>query len=204
MTISIGDVGVELSDKTVRKLTDEERFNPNQYLPDDARIYRRISLTSQGASTTGRSEPFIWNGREFKCDANRHWSISFDGLNKLAELGRLEALPNQKSLMWKRYEDEVPGRKISNVWNVVMPISGSEKKYVVQTAKKVIQRCMLMCTDPGDLVLDITCGSGTTAVVAEQWGRRWITCDTSRVALTLAKQRLLTSVYDYYKLTNPG
>ena len=72
--------------------------------------------------------------------------------------------------------------------------------YVVQTSTKVIQRCVLMTTDPGDLVLDITCGSGTTAYVAEQWGRRWITCDTSRVAITLAKKRLMTATYDYYKL----
>ena len=79
---------------------------------------------------------------------------------------------------------------------------GVELTYVVQTSPMVIQRCMLMSTDPGDLVLDITCGSGTTAFVAEQWGRRWITCDTSRVALTLAKQRLMTASYDYYKLAH--
>ena len=77
-------------------------------------------------------------------------------------------------------------------------------QYVVQTSLKVIQRCLLMTTDPGDLVFDPTCGSGTTAYVAEQWGRRWITCDTSRVALTLAKQRLMTAVFDYYELAYPG
>ena len=79
---------------------------------------------------------------------------------------------------------------------------GVELTYVVQTSPMVIQRCMLMTTDPGDLVLDITCGSGTTAFVAEQWGRRWITCDTSRVAITLAKQRLMTATFDYYKLAH--
>ena len=79
----------------------------------------------------------------------------------------------------------------------------ADKIYVVQTALKAIQRCMLMTTDPGDLVLDITCGSGATAYVAEQWGRRWITCDTSRVAITLAKQRLMTATFDYYKLAHP-
>src|SRR5207237_7140477 len=78
-----------------------------------------------------------------------------------------------------------------------------EKVYVVQTSNKPLERCLLSATDPGDLVLDITCGSGTTAHVAEQWGRRWITCDTSRVALTLAKQRLMTSVFDYYELAHP-
>ena len=75
--------------------------------------------------------------------------------------------------------------------------------YVVQTTTKVIQRCLLMTTDPGDLVLDPTCGSGTTAYVAEQWGRRWITCDTSRIAVTLAKQRLMTALFDYYELAHP-
>ena len=75
--------------------------------------------------------------------------------------------------------------------------------FVVQTNNKVVQRCLLLTTDPGDLILDPTCGSGTTAYVAEQWGRRWITCDTSRVSLTLAKQRLMTALYDYYELAHP-
>ena len=102
--------------------------------------------------------------------------------------------------MWKKYEDEVPGRRINNIWpDQMFP---SEKRYAVETSTKAIQRCMLMTTDPGDLVFDPTCGSGTTAYVAEQWGRRWITCDTSRVALTLAKGRVMTAVYDYYELAH--
>src|SRR5439155_15958114 len=94
---------------------------------------------------------------------------------------------------------------IANVWTDIGGIQNrSEGKiYVVQTATLAVERCLLMTTDPGDLVLDITCGSGTTAFVAEQWGRRWITCDTSRVALTLAKQRLMTSLFDYYELAHP-
>src|SRR5690606_15904025 len=93
---------------------------------------------------------------------------------------------------------------INNNWSdTVVAGFASDKKYVVETSKKVVERCMLMTTDPGDLVLDITCGSGTTAYVAEQWGRRWITCDTSRVALALAKQRLMTALYDYYHLARP-
>ena len=103
--------------------------------------------------------------------------------------------------MWKRYEDEVPGRRINNIW--AAPMSPKDKRYVVQTDMKAIQRCMLMTTDPGDLVFDPTCGSGTTAHVAEQWGRRWITCDTSRVALAIARQRLMTAHYDYYALAHP-
>ncbi len=194
-------VAVELSDGTCRKLTDEERFNPDKFLPEGARIYQRTGLDSQGVSTTGRSEPYQWKGRIFRCSKNRHWSVSKQGLDKLAEMGRLEALEKQDSLRWKKYEDEVPGRRINNIWPAQM--YPSEKRYVVETSVKAIQRCLLMTTDPGDLVFDPTCGSGTTATMAEQWGRRWITCDTSRVALTLAKQRLMTATFDYYKLAWP-
>ena len=98
------------------------------------------------------------------------------------------------------YEDEVPGRRINNVW--ADPMSAKGKRYVVQTAASVVQRCILMTSDPGDLVFDPTCGSGTIAAVSEQWGRRWIACDTSRVAIAIARQRLMTAHYDYYELTN--
>ncbi len=195
------DVAVELADGRCRKVTAEERVNPDRILPEGARIYRRVGLDSQGVSTTGRSDPYEWNGRIFHCSKNRHWSISKEGLDRLAEMDRLEALEDQNSLMWKKYEDEVPGRKIHNIWSAQM--YPSSKRYVVETSVKAIQRCILMCTDPGDLVFDPTCGSGTTAYVAEQWGRRWITCDTSRVALTLARQRLMTATFDYYKLAWP-
>ncbi len=194
-------VMVELPDGTCRKLTREERFDPDACLPEGARIYRRTGLDSQGASTTGRSEPYTWNGRVFPCAKNRQWSISKEGMDRLAELGRLEALDGYDSLMWKKYENEVPGRRINNVWPAQM--YPSAKSYVVETSTKAIQRCLLMTTDPGDLVLDPTCGSGTTAFVAEQWGRRWLTCDTSRVAITLAKRRLMTAHFDYYELAYP-
>ncbi len=192
---------VELSDGSCRKLLDHERFDPDSNLPEGARIYSRTGLDSQGISTTGRSEPYALNGRLFPCASNRHWSISKEGMDSLAKIGRLDAADGQASLMWKKYEDEVPGRRINNVWSARM--YPTEKKYVVETAVKAITRCILMTTDPGDLVFDPTCGSGTTAFVAEQWGRRWITCDTSRVALTLARQRLMTSVFDYYELAHP-
>ena len=105
-----------------------------------------------------------------------------------------------------RFQDDFPVIPINNIWidTAIAGFSGEDKTYVVQTAKKVIQRCLLMTTDPGDLVFDPTCGSGTTAYVAEQWGRRWITSDTSRVALTLAKQRLMTASFDYFELAHPG
>ena len=194
-------VMVELPDGKSRKPTPEECFDPDRHLPTGARIYRRMPLDSQGVSTTGRSEPYEWNGRVFDCGRDRHWAISAAGLDRLAELGRLEALEGQSSLMWKRYEDEVPGRRINNMW--AAPMSPTDKRYVVQTAAKAIQRCILMTTDPGDLVFDPTCGSGTTASVAEQWGRRWITCDTSRVAVAIARQRLMTADFDYYMLAHP-
>jgi len=101
---------------------------------------------------------------------------------------------------YKIFFDDFPALSISNLWDDTMGTAEQNKIYVVQTVTKVIQRCILMTTDPGDLVLDPTCGSGTTAFVAEKWGRRWITCDTSRVAITLAKQRLMTASFDYFRL----
>ena len=168
------DVMVELPDGNRRKPTPEERFDPDRYLPEDARIYQRMPLSSRGLSTTGRSDPYEWNGRVFHSPVGQQWRVSKEGLDRLAELERLEALEEQTSLRWKKYETEVPGRQIHNIWAASM--SPDDKRYVVQTATKAIQRCMLMTTDPGDLVFDPTCGSGTTAHVAEQWGRRWITC----------------------------
>jgi adenine-specific DNA-methyltransferase len=194
-------VMIELPNGETRKPTDLERVNPNSHLPKGSKIYRRTGLDSQGSSSTGRSEPYVWNGKEYPCPSGRHWSISFKGMDRLAELGRLDAADGQSSLMWKKYEDEMPGRRISNIWPSQM--YETNKQYVVQTALTPIQRCILMSSDPGDLVLDITCGSGTTAFLAEQWGRRWITCDTSRVALALAKRRLMTSDFEYFKLAFP-
>ena len=192
---------VELQDGTCRKLTPMECFDPDKHLPKGARIYKRTSLDSQGVSTTGRSEPYVWNGRTFTCARGAQWRVSSEGMDRMAKLGRLDASDGQSSLQWKRYEDEVPGRRINNLWAVQM--YANDKRFVVQTANKAIQRCILMTTDPGDLVFDPTCGSGTTPFVAEQWGRRWIGCDTSRVAVAIARQRLMTSNFDYYQLAHP-
>ena len=193
-------VMIELPDGECRKPTPEERFNPDKHLSSDTRIYKRTDLTSQGVSRTTRSEPYEYQGRVFRCGSARHWAISKEGMNRLAELNRLEALEGRASIGWKKYEDEVPGRRINNIWTAQM--SPKNKRYVVETASKVIQRCILMTTDPGDLIFDPTCGSGTSAYVAEQWGRRWITCDTSRVATALARQRLMTANFDYYDLAH--
>jgi adenine-specific DNA-methyltransferase len=109
-----------------------------------------------------------------------------------------------KTLAYRRFATDFPWFKITNLWDDTVTGGFAESRYyVVQTGAKVVERCMLMTTDPGDLVLDPTCGSGTTAFVAEKWGRRWITCDTSRVAITLAKQRLMTASFDYYALRYP-
>ena len=192
---------VELQDGTCRKLTPMECFDPDKHLQKGARIYKRTSLDSQGVSTTGRSEPYVWNDRTFTCARGAQWRVSSEGMDRMAKLGRLDASDGQSSLQWKRYEDEVPGRRINNLWAVQM--YANDKRFVVQTATKAIQRCILMTTDPGDLVFDPTCGSGTTPFVAEQWGRRWIGCDTSRVAVAIARQRLMTSNFDYYQLAHP-
>lgn len=124
------------------------------------------------------------------------------GLSRLSLCGRLVNVG--KNIRYKRYFDDFPVFPINSSWTDT-GIAGfaSDKQYVVETSVKVIERCLLMTTDPGDLVLDPTCGSGTTAFVAEKWGRRWITCDTSRVAITLAKQRLMTASFDYYTLRYP-
>ena len=191
-------VMVELPNGECRRPTSEERFDPNKNLPDGARIYRRMPLFREGASTTGRSEPYEWNGNVYHCPGGKQWPVSKEGMDRLAELSRLEA---GATLQWKKYEDEVPGRRITNIWPA--PMSPNDKRYVVQTDAKTIQRCILMSTDPGDLVLDPTCGSGTTPFVSEQWGRRWVACDTSRVAVAIARQRLMTSSFDYYELQHP-
>ena len=189
---------VELADGNTRGLSAEERVAPDTHLPDGARVYRRVYLSSPGTSTTGRSEPYHWDGRDWPCPSGEHWRVSMDGMDRLAALGRLDAAGAGSTLSWKRYEDEVPGRRINNLWHQQM--STSDKRYVVQTANSVIERCLLMATDPGDLVLDPTCGGGTTAYSAEQWGRRWITIDTSPVATAIARQRIATATFPYYTL----
>ncbi len=193
---------VELQDGSTRKLTLEERFDPKEHLPRGSLLFRAMNLHSPGTSNTGRSESHEWKGDTYPCPDTLHWRVSPAGLHRLGDINRLYSYGSHARLYWKWYEDEVPGRRINNLWHRQM--SASDKRYVVQTANSVIERCLLMTTDPGDLVFDPTCGSGTTAFVAEQWGRRWITCDTSRVALALARQRLMTATFYYYTLAHPG
>ena len=184
---------LDFPDGTRRGMTKEERAN-KELIPEDVRIYKADNITSQGNPLI----PFEYKGKIY----TQAWKTNLEGLERLAANNRLHVAAN--SLQYVRYIDDFPVVPITQLWTDTGTGSFTEdKRYVVQTATKVIQRCMLMTTDPGDLVLDITCGSGTTAYVAEQWGRRWITCDTSRVAITLAKQRLMTATFDYYKLAHP-
>lgn len=162
------------------------------------RPYSQDGIASQGATATG-SSPYEFQGRIFICPTNSHWKTDVEGMQRLARSGRIEASEN--SVRFVRFLDDFPVQPLVNLWDDTnRPGYIDEKRYVVQTSTKVVERCVLMTTDPGDLVLDPTCGSGTTAFVAEQWGRRWITIDSSRVALALARQRLMTSRFDYYRL----
>ncbi len=162
-------------------------------------VYRRSPLTSpdQNQST---SVPFQFDGKSYS-PGNGHWKTSLDGLQRLGLANRLEAYGT--TLSYRRFVHDFPFFPLSDLWTDTATGGYAESKvYVVQTGIKVVERCLLMTTDPGDLVLDPTCGSGTTAYVAEQWGRRWITCDTSRVALALARTRLMAARYPYYLLAD--
>ena len=189
---------VELPNGEIRKLSDEEKSNPT-LLPGASVVFASDQLTSQGSTVSG-SEPVEFQGEVFECPAGLHWKTTSEGIRKLGLAGRIFLRGNR--LRYKRSTTDFVMGSISNVWTGTQ-LGSAEKTYVVQTAANTIQRCLLMTTDPGDLVFDPTCGSGTTAYEAEQWGRRWITCDTSRVALAIARQRLMTAVFDYYELAHP-
>ena len=166
------------------------------------RLATSDQLTSQGASVHSE-QGFVFGGKEWLPPAGLHWKTTVDGMRKLGIAGRVMVEGN--SIRYVRFLDDFPVYPMNNVWDDVGGIQSrtDPKRYVVQTANEAVKRCILMTTDPGDLVFDPTCGSGTTAYVAEQWGRRWITCDTSRVAVTLAQQRLMTATFDYYELAHP-
>lgn len=193
---------IELSNYERRRMTSDEKSGAHE-LPAGAKIYTTGDLTSSRVRP-GRTGyfPILFEGQEF-FPPKREWSTHKKGIEKLKLAGRIARAG--KGLGYVRFMDDFPAIPLTNLWSDTIGQNqfGGEKTYVVQTGLNVVKRCMLMTTDPGDLVLDPTCGSGTTAVVAEQWGRRWITCDTSRVAITLAKQRLMTATFDYYTLANP-
>lgn len=172
----------------------------NGNYPADGKYFRASDLTSSGVSATS-SGRYIFQGKEYHPKQGNHWKTNPAGLDRLVDNNRLIGIGN--TLCFKKFLNDFPYTPFTNMWvDTQQSTFSSENIYVVQTFTKVISRCLLMTTDPGDLVLDITCGSGTTAFVAEQWGRRWITCDTSRVAIALAKKRLMTATFDYYKLAD--
>lgn len=164
-------------------------------------VFNHDNITSF-LTTPHLALPVAWCGETFKPASTTQWKTTQDGLYRLGKARRLMALG--KTLRYVRFLDDFPVSPLSSLWTDT-GISGfsDPRVYVVQTSPKVVERCLLMTTDPGDLVFDPTCGSGTTAFVAEKWGRRWITCDTSRVAITLAKQRLMTASFDYFRLRYP-
>ncbi|MEI6435410.1 MAG: site-specific DNA-methyltransferase [Bacteroidota bacterium] len=185
---------LELSDGFRRKLTKEEGDNI-QLLPKGSRVYRLVSQRAPSFSEANVYE-FTFKNKNFIPPKGGCWVTSRDKMDLLARRDRLEVEGDNLSYIY--YHDDFPYSKINNFWDDTSPAQG--KEYVVQTSNYVIQRCLLMTTDPGDLILDPTCGSGTTAYVAEQWGRRWITIDTSRIAINIAKQRLMTATFPFYKL----
>jgi len=187
---------LEMVGGEVRKVSSQEVANPS-LIPAKSRLFQSRDLASAGAGAS--TFPFRFKGKDYHPGSNRHWKTNADGMKRLAHANRLFASEN--SLRYKRYAADYPWTEYTNVWTDTIVGSFHEPRiYVVQTSPKVIQRCILMTTDPGDLVVDPTCGSGTTAYVAEQWGRRWITVDTSRVPLALARQRLLTATFPWYTL----
>jgi len=178
--------------------SDSESAQDQYRLKDDGGTYQSVSIESNGYADSFHF-PIRLFDKDYRPAPTRHWSTTEEGIYRTARAGRV--LFTESKLRFKKYLNDFPVTPIANIWTDLMGAAGLI--YVVQTNEKVIERCLLMTTDPGDLVLDPTCGSGTTAFVAEKWGRRWITCDTSRVAVTLAKQRLMTASYDYFELRYP-
>ena len=170
----------------------------SQGTPGVSEMARAVILTSSHEYSRGKDH-IAFQGKTFG-PGSRYWSTSPEGIYRLGKAGRI--VPGGSSLSYLRRLSDFPYLELNNTWADVSTGGGADRSYVVQTVPRVIQRCILMTTDPGDLVLDPTCGSGTTAYVAEQWGRRWITIDTSRVALALARARVMGARYPYYLLSD--
>ena len=189
---------LELPDGTVTTMTAGQQEG-NEPIPDGKR-FRPVSLSSQSGSEEARFL-YEYRGRRYAPPENRYWSTNRAGLDALGRLGRL--FPIGRRLYWKYYVSDAPVVPFRDIWDDTLSSGyGSDKFYVVQTHLRAVERCILMTTSPSDLVLDITCGGGTTAFCAEKLGRRWITCDTSRVAINVARQRLLSATFEHYKTRN--
>ena len=186
----------ELEDGSVVRLS-KSQVNNHALLPQNSRLFRLKSLEPSGPMAAGVFD-YEFSGTNYPHPRNGYCTTR-RGLENLDAAGRLGV--DGRRLAYKQYVEDWGVSSVTAPWQDT--IGPRDKVFVVQTSHEVVKRCILMATDPGDLVFDPTCGSGTTAFVAEQWGRRWITCDTSRVALSLAKQRLVTALYDYYELAYP-
>jgi adenine-specific DNA-methyltransferase len=187
---------IELPDGTRRLLTRDD-FDADGQLRTMGRPFRLVVATSSGYGGN-TPYPVTFRGRTYLPTADRHWSTHAGGFRRLIAANRIAE--SGVTLAYVRFFDDFIAQGVNNIWTDVG--TTVDKRYVVETGIGVVQRCLLMTTDPGDLVLDPTCGSGTTAYVAEQWGRRWITIDTSRVALALARSRLMAGRYPYYLLAD--
>jgi adenine-specific DNA-methyltransferase len=188
---------IQLEDGSIRRLTAHE-IRGESPLPRGRR-FRPDTIVSPGESSIG-SSPIRFEGKEYLPSPGSHWKTSIEGMVTLAKAGRIT--PNGIRLAYKRFENDFPWMPFDNVWDDTIIGTFTDKIYVVQTPELAVQRCLLMATDPGDLILDPTCGSGTTAHVAEQWGRRWITTDTSRIALALTRARIMGARYPAYLLSD--
>ena len=187
---------VQLPDGSRRGLLPSERKDPDS-IPTGSRVFSLMDLASSGY-TPSCTFSFEYNGRTYNTSSGKSWKTTSSGIAVLARAGRLN--DSGRTVRYVIFHDDFPVTKLANAW---MDTTGElDKMYVVQTHTKVVERCLLLATDPGDLVVDPTCGSGTTAHVAEQWGRRWITIDTSRVALALARARIMGARYPYYLLAD--
>lgn len=186
-----------------RRLTQEEQKDET-IIPNGWRYYTDQGLTSRGGGSDATMAALTFEGEKFKPTAG-HWRTTVEKIEKRV-IPAERVLRAGRTLRFKKYFDDFGYLELTNLWDDVgggIQSRKDPKIYAVQTANTIIQRCMLMTTDPGDIVLDPTLGGGTTGYVAEQWGRRWIGIDTSRVAITLARQRLMTATFDYYELENP-
>jgi adenine-specific DNA-methyltransferase len=199
--IGTGDHFTQLQDSTTgrtRSMSTAERSNPN-LIPEGWKPFQLVSLQTHGVSSANKFA-IKSDGTEFFPGKNKAWRTTVSGIEALTRAERLQRAGN--TIRFRQFLTDFPYTEVGSIWTNAG--RDPENYYVVQTPTNIVQRCVLMTTDPGDIVFDPTCGSGTTAFAAEQWGRRWITCDTSRVATTLAKQRLMGATFDYYKLAHPN
>ena len=177
-------------------MTSAERRD-SALLPKNSKVFRKLPVHSMAS---GDHNPRSCFGAVWRIPPTSHWRYAPDGFSRLLKASRIQ--PDKTALSAVYFHTDYPASEITNSWEDTGP--EVNKTYVVQTATTAVQRCILMTSDPGDLVLDPTCGSGTSAYVAEEWGRRWITVDTSRVALALARARIMGARYPYYLLADSG